>query len=339
VSSATPRSLVRKVSGTAFVMAACSHAQSAAGAERERERAPEVGLTVEDCAEPFESALRRILRIELGELLDEGGPSANSDRDWLEIRCRGQAADVRARSRRGDQVVDNNQRLDAFPGDAAPRAAALAAIEALGAIGPSLSERIEARHTRGKPLERRAETQRAKAPGVDRERREWTQVGIAATTRLFLSKPGLLAWGGRVEVVRRLSLPLALGIDIEGAWARRGVDLGELSARLLSSGLWTGVSRGDSVFSGSLGVGGRLGLTELAGAPGNSEVRGHRVVRGWVGPMLVGRIDAGTGALVAAAALESGFAAAGAEGLSGASSALVVRGGWLALSLAFGIRL
>jgi hypothetical protein len=55
--------------------------------------------------------------------------------------------------------------------------------------------------------------------------------------------------------------------------------------------------------------------------------------------MLVARIDAGTSALAASAALESGFAATGAEGLSGASSALVVRGGWLALSLNLGIRL
>jgi hypothetical protein len=318
-------------------MATCSHAQNAAGAERER--ATEVGLTVEDCTEPFESALRRILRIELGDLLDEGLPSAERERDWLEIRCRGQAADVLARSRRGDQVVENNQRLDAFPGDAAPRAAALAAIEALGAIGLSLSERIEARHVQGEPLGTRAATPRAKAPSPAGERLGWTQVGIAGTTRLFLAKPGLLAWGGRVEVVRRLGLPAALGIDIEGAWARRQVALGELTARLLSTGLWAAVSSGGSAFSGSLGVGGRLGLSELAGAPGSREVRGHRVVRGWAGPMLVARIDVATGALAAAAALESGFAAAGAEGLSGASSALVVRGGWLALSLSFGIRL
>lgn len=328
------RFLVRNAPGIAFVMAACGHARSAAGAERER--TPEVGLTVEDCSEPFESALRRILRIELGDLLDEGRPSA--ERDWLEIRCRGQAADIRARSRRGDQIVENNQGLDAFPGDAAPRAAALAAIEALGAIGPSLSERIEARQG-GERLAPRSARQRTSAPSPVGERPGWTQFGIAGTTRLFLAKPGLLAWGGRVEAVRRLSLPVTLGIDLEGAWARRRVDLGELTARLLSSALWAAVSRGGSAFSGSLGVGGRLGLSELAGTPGSSDVRGHRVVRGWAGPMLVARIDAGAGALAAAAALETGFASAGAEGLSGSDSALVVRGGWLSLSLNFGIRL
>lgn len=331
------------------------------------ERFDQVALSVASCPEPFEASLRQILAIELGQLLGASAPATPPRGDSIQIVCENEKLQVAARSAGGEQVVHNDLLLRAFPGDAAPRAAALAALEALRAVDPSLAKRIEAQRAEVRPDPARASATRSSAapkaaaesanrgrgaPSSPRVaetrpppetairpasvRRGSTRVLLGGVARFLLGDPKSSALGVRLELSRRWGASWDAGFDLEASFAERQVGLGAVEARLLSSAAWLGQRASGSVASGTVALGGRLGMAELSGSP-NDFARGHRVLRPFAGPLLLVRGDVGVGLVGFAWVVEGGVAVVGANGLSGGSSAISLTSGWLATSVNVGV--
>jgi hypothetical protein len=303
-----------------------------------------VELHVSACDPAFAAELRRIVRLELGGLLDEGPAGEVGSHAQLEVRCEPELARVSAHDARSAQRTNNDLRFDAFPGDAAPRAIALAAVEALRAVDPTLSVRIEAQRTAAvadvrptrPPPAPSAEPTAAVSAAV--RARAWTRIVLGPVVRHFTSEPQTTLWGARVELSRRSSMPLDYGFDLEGVLHERNVDLGAVDLRLLSTAAWIGWRAGREHWSFTGGVGGRLGLAQLEGSSADPTVQARQTARLWAGPLAVVRGDAAFGAFSLGLVTEAGWAVAGAEGLSGGTPVVGVRGAWLALSLNPGIR-
>jgi hypothetical protein len=317
------------------------------GRAAEPARDGRIALAVSTCATSFEASLRQILVIELGDLLEQDRVVEGAEGESIEIACDAETARIVARGA-GGEVVHHDLRLDTFPGDAAPRAVALAALEALRAVDPTLADRIEARRTMAKesppvapakaprPAPRPAPEPRVRSTGD--APRGFTRVLSGALVRWFHGDPSTLVGGARLELSRRFVSPWDVGLELDGTFARRTVALGVVEARLLSSAAWLGVRGGSSAWSATGGVGGRLGIALLSGAPRGSENRGHRSTRPWGGPMLLLRTDAAVGALALALGLEGGLVAAGAEGLAGGRPAIGFTSGWASASASVGFR-
>jgi hypothetical protein len=309
----------------------------------------EIALEVRACPETFDASLRRILAIELGGLLEERRVGASAT-ESLEIACEAELARIVARG--AHEVVHNDVRFDAFPGDAAPRAVALAALEALRAVDPTLAERIVARRSEARSAERAtplpaadarraprgAVPSRASMPAPAVASRGFTRVLAGGAARLFFAEPRTFSAGGRVELGARFRSPWDAGVDVDGTFARRRVGLGTVDARALSSAAWFGVRAGGVAWSVTGAVGGRLGLALLTGAPIRTGARGHRIVRPWGGPTLAMRTDGAIGLFALALVVEGGLAVAGAEGLSGGAPVIALASGWAAASANVGIR-
>jgi len=308
----------------------------------EPDRTGNVVLTVRACPDPFEAALRQVLAIELGELLEE--PRAgNEGLESIDIACESAAARISAQSAGGERVVHNDLPFDEFPGDAAPRAVALAALEALRAVDPTLTERIDAQRKRA-PAVAPTPLKPAPPPPVANPTEPpnpttppFTRLLLGGVTRFFLGAPVTTAFGARLELSRRFAAPWDVGLELEGVFARRSVALGTVDGRLFSGALWFGARAGGPAWSATAALGGRFGAVLLSGTP-DEPARGHDKTRFFAGPLLVLRGDGATGPLALALVAESGVAIAGAEGLAGGESALGFAGVWLALSANAGVR-
>src|ERR1035438_6996654 len=106
-----------------------------------------VELEVEGCPTVPTAAVRRVLGIEIGDLLLEPSTGEVQDVDRLIIRCAGNFAAVEATGISGGAATERILRLDDFPGDAAPRALALLGVELLAARSAAVRERILRRRT------------------------------------------------------------------------------------------------------------------------------------------------------------------------------------------------
>ncbi len=327
------------------VLAIALPARPLAAAQAGREQ--KVALAVSTCPQPFEASLRRILAIELGELLDESRSAASRELESIEIACETETARITARSAGGGEAAHNDLQLDAFPGDAAPRAVALAALEALRAVDPTLAERIEARRAKARPdavpsapasTPHAAPLARLESSDSSRlESQTFTRVTLGGIARSFLGDPATTSVGARLELSWRCAAPWDLGLDVDGTFAQREVSLGVVHATLLSTAAWFGLRAGNAAWSGTAGLGARVGLALLRGAPGNL-ARGHDSARPVGGPMLVTRGDGAIGPIALALALEGGLTLASAEGLANGTPVAGYKGIWLAVSSNAGLR-
>ena len=303
-----------------------------------------VALDTSSCPQVPAAAIRRIVGIEIGDLLAEPGGVAPAGGTWLAIACDNGSAWLEAR-RAGsdnpfagsDEAVQRVLRLADFPGDAAPRALALAGVEMLAALDPAVRQRIQIRQSPATsppsppppppPAPPAASVERA--AGADRS---LAPVGIAvsAVRREFVGAGNVGGWGGRLDVDRGLGDLFVLGADVELTGARTAVTLGEASALLMSAGAFGGLRAAGARVAGSLSLGARFGLAALDGTPaGGSGAIGGSALRPWWGPALAARGWIQAGAVGFVATLEAGVAVRGAQGLADGSTILAVDGGWL----------
>jgi hypothetical protein len=302
-----------RIGAFALATAACAIAFAAPLPARGR-----VLLDVAACPEVPEPAIRRIIGIEIGDLLLEAGAATPADADRLSVRCAGgEAAWLQARGAAGDPV-DRTIRLTDFPGDAAPRALALAGIEMLAALSPAVRERLQTRQAAAPPA---SET----APAGGR-----IAVSASAVRRDFIGANGFGGWGGRVGVERPVGARWLASGDLELDGGGVTIALGDATAWLVSLGGFWGVNAIGAHVAGSLSLGARAGLARLDGMPaGGSGAVGASALRPWWGPAIAARGVLGRGALGAVLSLEAGFTARGAEALAGGATVLAVKGAWL----------
>lgn len=299
-------------------MAASAQETGSGGSDR-------VSLDVEACPTVPTEAVRQILSVEIGDLLLGEGSAAASHR--LTIRCAGNAAWVEAAGEGGADPVDRTLRLDSFPGDAAPRALALAGLELLAARSPAVRARMEARQQPAAP------PPAAEAPAVNRQPRTVMLWGVAGAWRRFWAGQGLSTWGGRAQL-GWMFRPWHLGADLEASGASRDVQLGKTSALLLSSSAAFGLSEGTRHRAFTFMLGGRLGMARLWGSAADpTNVLANAVVRPWGGPVATLGFIGTLKPLAVVVTVEAGRSLFTAEAQSESTTVLAVGGSWVALSL------
>ncbi len=312
-----------------------------------------VMLDASDCPTVAEPAIRRIVGIEIGDLLIETGRPVPASSDRLVISCDEDRARVRASGSGRQQRIDRTLRLGDFPGDAAPRALALAGIEVLAAFSPDVRQRIQARQNPPVPrvpmavlakAEFRTTPPPASAPRPSTPSRPWSRLGVSGVRRRFLAADGLSAWGGRIDFDHDVGIRWMFGFDLELATGNQpamfgGATLGSTTGTLASSAGVVGVRAGGPILTGVFALGGRMGVARLDGVPvGGMVVAGAPVLRPWGGPLVSARALLGRGSVGVRVDAEVGLDVASAQGLANGATVLAVRGPWLALSVGAGIR-
>jgi hypothetical protein len=289
-----------------------------------------VSLDVEACPNVSAEAVRRILGIEIGDLLLGEQQSSTEARHRLTIRCAGNVAWVEAAGKGGADPLDRTLRLDAFPGDAAPRALALAGLELLVARSPAVRARMQAKQEVAAPSVPVRSTEESLTP---RPPEGILRIGLAGTWRSFLVGEGVSAWGGQAQLGWVLG-KWQLCADLEAGGASRDVRLGKTGAFLLSGGAAFGLNAGGKNVGLALALGGRLGMARLAGnATDATNVIASAVVRPWGGPMVSLGFSGRLQPLAVVLTVEAGRSLFTAEAQSESTAVLVVGGTWVAISL------
>jgi hypothetical protein len=170
-----------------------------------------VTVAVERCPALPETALRALMRAELGGLLVDAGDGV----ERVLVSCDGELARVTVASAGGPPLA-RSLSLAGFPADARPRLLALVAVELLAA------ERPEIRRRPGDARDAGAGARGASA----RWRRGRCACSPAAAGGCSWRAQGLAAWTGGVRVETALGRRLELALDAELGGARRALGLG-----------------------------------------------------------------------------------------------------------------
>jgi hypothetical protein len=288
-----------------------------------------VVLFVADCRPGVDIEIRRIVGLELGDLLARSGGASSSDR--LDVTCADASARLQASGPDRPSPVDRMLRLADFPADAVPRALALAGLEMLAALSPAVRRRVDASADSTKEI--------PPAPVLPSVRPADWRADVSLLWQGFLGDQGLSLWGGRASVGRRLGSSLNLSLDLEAARGARTVSLGRADATSGGAGAFLGIPAGTREVFAEIALGGRVGLVQLSGEPSQANVIGEQVLRVWGGPALSFRLWAGHGRVALVFCGESGLAILGADGVAGDVIAVRARGFWVSLALGMGIRL
>jgi len=308
-------------------------------------------LEVNGCRPAIAPDVRRALTVEIGDLLrapdsldhaashgdngDNGDNDNDNDNDHLVITCDRSLARLQSRGTRQRLPLERTMDLADFPGDATPRALALAGLELLASFSPEVRRRVDAGGL-GPAIATRV---RAPAPGTN-VRKPWSRIAIGGCARTFLASNGATAWGGRVEVEREIGdrYEVALGAEVSAA-SRDVGGLGQVTGTLGSMAAMGGARVGGRDLTGTLSIGARLGLARLEGHPAMAtSVAGARVLRRWGGPLVAAGVRAGFGHVDVQLAAEAGLDPGVSRGVADGTTVLAVGGPWLSLFAGAGIR-
>lgn len=298
-------------------------------------------LEIEQCPRVAIESVRRILNIEVGDLLISQADGTSAGGDRLAIRCAGNIALVEASGPTAEPPSERIVRLDDFPSDAVPRVLALAGLELLAARNSTVRERMA-----GKPnampalatFTSRASAPSSSTPPLLRD----VSIGSSATWRTFLASRGPSAWGGQVHVSSAVGGRWHFAADTEAAWARNDAgNWGQVNALLLSVGSTFGLRAGSGRLGASIGLGGRIGVVRMSGVSADSaNITSATVWHPWGGPIAAAALTRGfrwfalsLSAEVGRSLLESEGRVGDISAISGETSAISIGGWWAALCL------
>lgn len=296
-----------------------------------------VQLEVKGCPGVATAVVRRVVSVEIGDLLLEEGQDEPGGAERLSIRCAGDLAAVEAQGPSGETPTERILRLDDFPGDAAPRALALLGVELLAARSAAVRERILARQSRAAPAIQAVGPAPTRPPApAARE----TRMGAAGLWRSFVRQPAASALGGRLDVGVAATRRGLLTGDVELAVGSKDVpNVGQTTASLLSIGIAFRVCVERGRLRADIGLGGRIGLVRESGSSADpTNVSASSFVRPWGGPMLNARLAATLGRLALALGGEAGWSLSSIDEVAAGATAIAVRGPWVALSIGADLR-
>ncbi len=313
---------------------------------------PRVVLDMSACPPDTATAVLRILAIEIGDVLVEPRQPVSSNDDRLSYACDGNLIRITADGSRPAARFERTLSLSDFPADAAPRALALAGIEAIATLSPTVRRHIQARArpiAKAKALPSATSTVETPpppvvvlydAPSPPATPDSSSTITLSAIWRRFPTAQGISAWGGRVAVDRPIGMRFNLALDLDVVAGDRQLPAGEVAGVLISGGASFGLRGQWPHVAYNLAVGARGGVARLVGHPRDAaSVAGSSAILPWAGPMLSGRILAGRGRLFAGATMEIGMAFLEAKGTANGDTVMAIRGVWVSLGLGAGIRL
>jgi hypothetical protein len=294
---------------------------------------PGVVLSVARCPAPFEAALRRVVRVELGDVLRAPASGAGTDAaaDAVTVTCAGDRASLLASGPQGrlERVLS----LEGWSDDARPRVVGLAATELLASLNPAVRRRLATGAVAGPGVTEDG------SPQNDRSLDRGLRVLVGAEWRRFLAQGGLGPVGATLVLEQDSPVGVGAALDLDLGAARGTDPLGTIDALVGSGGLGINARRSQGPWNARLRVGARLGFARLTGRPADpGAVAGRRVLRPWGGPALAAGLGWTRGWLCTELGLELGYAAlnARASGADAVSAALA--GPWLSVTLAAGLR-
>ena len=294
-----------------------------------------VQLEVRGC--PAAAVVRRVVSVEIGDLLLDEGYGEASGAEHLSVRCAGDLAAVEARGPSGEAPTERIIRLDDFPGDAAPRALALLGVELLAARSAAVRERILRRETAAPPAIPAVVSAPPRPIGPPvRE----MQIGAAGVWRSFVEQVGASAFGGRLDAGVTATRHGLLTADLELAAGSKDVpNVGQTTASLFSTGVAFRLCVERSHLRADIGLGGRIGLVRESGSSADpTNVSASTFVRPWGGPMLSASLAATLGRLALTMGGEAGWSLSSVDELAIGGTAIAVGGPWVALSIGADLR-
>ncbi len=294
-------------------------------------------LEMRDCPRVSPASVRRILTIEIGDLL-LGADDTTAGHDRLTIRCAGEVAWIGAAGQADKAPVEQIMRLDDFPGDAAPRALALAGLELLAAMNATVRARMAGRQNAPQLAASTAVNEPASLPAKDTRE---SHIGLAGTWRTFLSTHGPSTWGGQLQARSSLGPVWQVTADMDAVGGRTQVPhVGETSAFLLSSAVTLGVYAAGEHLVASLGAGVRFGGARLSGSSTSpANVTGATVWHPWGGPAAMLSAFARLRQFTFTLTAEAGRSLLQTDGLASGATVIAVGGTWVALFVGGGFRL
>jgi len=300
---------------------------------------PPTAVVIEKCAEALATAVRRHVALELREQSLGDGLSAPATGDRISIVCERGVAWISVRgSEEGDEMA-RNVALGSFPADAAPRAVALAAIEALAALTRKrAAAKPAAAETKRRPAPVPVVAAAAPVASVPIVRPA-TVLALSGAWRTFFTDAGLSLWGVALDLDRDIGRRFALGLDLEIAGGGRSqLPFGETTALAGSARASFGVRGRWRALHGVAALGGRLGVARLVGTPpaGSDTVTGDEAVQPWGGPVLALGLLGAYRRIGLRVAAELGYAAFGAEGLAERTVVVAMGGPWINVALGVG---
>jgi hypothetical protein len=305
-------------------------------------------LDVTQCPKSLTEGARRFIGIEVGDLLYEDAARAPAGADTLTIRCSGNLAVIEAAGVNDAAPLEKIFNLEDFPGDAAPRALALASLELMAVRNSTVRERIDnnrnATQPEPKPVAMKPSAPATATP-VTQPRKSAassteTRVGLAAVGRMFPAKHGPLLWGGQLQTSTVFDRLWRFSADGELSAGENKVSLGRTRALLLTGGATLGMQGRRGVFDAGVGLGARLGVVRLSGSPADStQVAAATVWRPWGGPLLAAGLSASFGRVALTLAAETGLPLLEPQGQAGNTTAIALDGPWAAIAVGANIRL
>jgi hypothetical protein len=246
-----------------------STALAAPGRSTER-----VVLEIGSCDQASADEIRRIVGIEIGDLLVAGDEAAPAVANRLQIRCSGDTGMLGVTNQADARPLDRKVLLDDFPHDAVPRVLALAGIETLAALSPAVQERLAAQRSPELSV-RPAVLPMEPTPRDPSGEKRALRGRIAGMARAFSVAHGALSWGGRMDVEQELdrSWQLVFGLDLAGTRASTA-NLGQARALLYSGCALLGLHTSHPSVGGSFDVGIRMGGVHFSGDAGGRIQRG-----------------------------------------------------------------
>jgi len=305
-------------------------------------------LEIQECPRTLADGVRRLVAIEVGDLLRQRADDVAPGGDTLAIRCAGNFAQIEASGGAETAPAEKLFQLDDFPGDAAPRALALASLELMAARNSTVRERMDGNPS-SSPLPPTPTP--AKPPAPTRTRTSLpsqptaapsttVRVGLAAVWRTFPATHGPTLWGGQVQASAVFNRLWRGAADAELSTGQNSVSLGQTRATLLTAGANFGVQHRRNNFEAGVGLGGRVGAVRLSGTSADpAYVSATSVWRPWGGPMTSAHVSASLGQFALTAVAEAGLPLLKPEGQAGASVAIALDDPWAAIALGASIRL
>jgi hypothetical protein len=207
----------------------------------------------------------------------------------------------------------------------------------LAARSAAVRERILARQIGAAPAIQAAVSTPTRPPGPA-AREMW--MGAAGLWRSFVQQGGASAFGGRLEVGVAATRRGLLTGDVELAVGSKDVpNVGETTASLLSTGVAFRLCVARGRLRADIGLGGRIGLVRESGSSADpTNVSASTFVRPWGGPMLNAGLATTLGRLALTMGGEAGWSLSSVDEVAAGSTAIAIRGPWVALSIGADLR-
>ncbi len=306
-------------------------------------------LDIKECPKTLAEDVRRVVGIEVGDLLRETGESTPASSDALMIRCAGNLAHIEVSGSADSAPLEKLFQLDDFPGDAAPRALALASLELMAARNVIVRERMDGNRNptppspkpeAPKPRPAPVAPEKTAPPPPSEKSNIEAHLGLAAAWQSFPAQHGPTLWGGQLNTSAVFNRLWRMAANAELTTGKNAVSMGETRATLLTLGADFGVERHVGIFAAGVGLGGRIGAVRLSGTSADpAYISATSVWRPWGGPMATAHGLASFGQVALSLTIEAGLPLLKPEGQAGSNVAIALDGPWAAIALGASIRL